>query len=247
MVISVPVEDDVDCTLHQRSSVVTVGTGSLASSSSGRLTGAVVGETYALEEDEECAWHEGHIRWAHSAPVHRAATNIRWLLLSALPSVLLVKREYRAKYRLSYPRGRRPGAAARQSPAGTRVSSPPSALRIARAVVQALTDRARCARSRWPPCVAAVSADPGRSLTPPRAAAVPGDPPRGAVAGAAKGGIGDRGCAAAFTVTPTCTSGIARGERWSVLRACGVSNTTSPHRLRRILEVPEYQHIGQST
>jgi len=182
--------------------------------------------------------------------------------------------EYRAKYRLSYPRGRRPGAAARQSPAGTRVSSPPSALRIARAVVQALTDRARCARSRWPPCVAAVSADPGRSLTPPRAAAVPGDPPRGAVAGAAKGGIGDRGCAAAHSHT-TCTSGIARGERWSVLRACGVtrhrlrrilssagiarrerwsvlracgvSNTTSPHRLRRILEVPEYQHIGQST
>jgi hypothetical protein len=91
VVISVPVEDDVDCTLHQRSSVVTVGTGSLASSSYGRLTGAVVGETYALEEDEECAWHEGHIRWAHSAPVHRAATNIRWLLLSALPSVLLVK------------------------------------------------------------------------------------------------------------------------------------------------------------
>ena len=91
MVISVPVEDDVDCTLHQRSSVVTVGTGSLASSSSGRLTGAVVGETYALEEDEECAWHEGHIRWAHRAPVHRAATNIRWLLLSAQPSVLLVK------------------------------------------------------------------------------------------------------------------------------------------------------------
>jgi hypothetical protein len=109
--------------------------------------------------------------------------------------------EYRAKYRLSYPRGRRPGAAARQSPAGTRVSSPPSALRIARAVVQALTDRARCARSRWPPCVAAVSADPGRSLTPPRAAAVPGDPPRGAVAGAAKGGIGDRGCAAAHSHT----------------------------------------------
>ena len=91
MVISVPVEDDVDCTLHQRSSEVTVGTGSLASSSSGRLSGAVVGETYALEEDEECAWHEGHIRWAHSAPVHCAATNIRWLLLSAQPSVLLVK------------------------------------------------------------------------------------------------------------------------------------------------------------
>jgi hypothetical protein len=189
--------------------------------------------------------------------------------------------EYRAKYRLSYPRGRRPGAAARQSPAGTRVSSPPSALRIARAVVQALTDRARCARSRWPPCVAAVSADPGRSLTPPRAAAVPGDPPRGAVAGAAKGGIGDRGCAHGCSAGHShtsmcvryrsraesaveCTTRVRRnttsattntkfrryrsaGERWSVLRACGVSNTTSPHRLRRILEVPEYQHIGQST
>jgi hypothetical protein len=165
--------------------------------------------------------------------------------------------EYRAKYRLSYPRGRRPGAAARQSPAGTRVSSPPSALRIARAVVQALTDRARCARSRWPPCVAAVSADPGRSLTPPRAAAVPGDPPRGAVAGAAKGGIGDRGCAAAHSHrlhvvrqvyrsrrAVECTTRVRRnttsattntkfrryrsaGERWSVLRACGVTR----HRL----------------
>jgi hypothetical protein len=205
VVISVPVEDDVDCTLHQRSSVVTVGTGSLASSSSGRLTGAVVGETYALEEDEECAWHEGHIRWAHSAErgdkYPLAASECT--TVSPLGQV-----EYRAKYRLSYPRGRRPGAAARQSPAGTRVSSPPSALRIARAVVQALTDRARCARSRWPPCVAAVSADPGRSLTPPRAAAVPGDPPRGAVAGAAKGGIGDRGCAAAHSHTYMCVSDL---------------------------------------
>ena len=38
------------------------------------------------------------------------------------------------------------------------------------------------------------------------------------------------------------------GERWSVLRACGVTR----HRLIgydefEILEVPEYQHIGQST
>ena len=52
--------------------------------------------------------------------------------------------EYRAKYRLSYPRGRRPGAAARQSPAGTRVSSP-SALRIARAR-SALTTALRALR-----------------------------------------------------------------------------------------------------
>jgi len=229
VVISVPVEDDVDCTLHQRSSVVTVGTGSLASSSSGRLTGAVVGETHALEEDEECAWHEGHIRWAHSAPVHRAATNIRWLLLSAQPSVLLVKSEYRAKYRLSYPRGRRPGAAARQSPAGTRVSSPPSALRIARAVVQALTT-ARAARASVGPCVAAVSADPGRAAgRPPPGAARPGGPAarrrRGSRERRDRGsGYGDvPRLTHSQSVTPiyilTCTStstGIARGERWSV-------------------------------
>jgi len=140
--------------------------------------------------------------------------------------------EYRAKYRLSYPRGRRPGAAARQSPAGTRVSSPPSALRIARAVVQALTDRARCARSRWPPCVAAVSADPGRAAARGAATrrAAPSREPR-----KAGSGIGD---VPRLTVTPTCRvryrsppEGEARGERWSVLRACGVTR----HRLRRIL------------
>ncbi len=142
--------------------------------------------------------------------------------------------EYRAKYRLSYPRGRRPGAAARQSPAGTRVSSPPSALRIARAVVQALTDRARarCARSRWPPCVAAVSADPGRSLTPPRAAGRPGGPAARRRRGSRE--RRDRGsgmCRGSQSYTYMYVTGIARGERWSVLRACGVTR----HRLRRIL------------
>ena len=200
--------------------------------------------------------------------------------------------EYRAKYRLSYPRGQRPGAAARQSPAGTRVSSPPSALRIARAVVQALTT-ARAARAPWDRCVAAVSAATPRTGCPPPARrrasrgtrrAAPSREPR-----KAGSGIGVRGCAAAHTQSVThtgfvyilypyivrvrpqvslaesggvfqCTTRVRRnttsattntkfrryrsaGERWSVLRACGVTR----HRLRRILEVPEYQHIGQST
>ena len=160
--------------------------------------------------------------------------------------------EYRAKYRLSYPRGQRPGAAARPSPAGTRVSSPPSALRIARAVVQALTT-ARAARAPWDRCVAAVSADPGRAAgRPPPGAARPGGP---AARRARRGCRERRDRGSGYGDVPRLTHSQSRTpdsftsfiltlyeyvhryrsrravECFSVLRACGVTR----HRLRRIL------------
>ena len=147
--------------------------------------------------------------------------------VSPLGQVLSI--ELSIDYRI--PAAQRPGAAARQSPAGTRVSSPPSALRIARAVVQALTT-ARAARAPWDRCVAAVSADPGRAAgRPPPGAARPGGPAarrrRGSRERRDRGsGYGDvPRLTHSQSVTPIiyypymCTStstGIARGERWSV-------------------------------
>jgi hypothetical protein len=165
--------------------------------------------------------------------------------VSPLGQVLSI--ELSIDYRI--PAAQRPGAAARQSPAGTRVSSPPSALRIARAVVQALTT-ARAARAPWDRCVAAVSAATPRTGCPPPARrrasrgtrrAAPSREPR-----KAGSGIGVRGCAAAHTQSVTHTGFVYiltvyeyvhryRSRRavecFSVLRACGVTR----HRLRRIL------------
>jgi hypothetical protein len=146
---------------------------------------------------------------AHSAPVHRAASNIRGLLQCYFSPLGQV---YRAKYRLSYPRGR--------APVRPRVSL--RQLHLSRLP----PDRARSCGSDDPALRALGHgqasltrhglADRGAA---PRAAR-PAAPPRGAVAGAGKGGIGDRGCAGSHLHVRQ----VSLAERCGVRAAAGVTD-----------------------